>query len=386
VLKEFLTGNESAAWAARLARAQYIPAYPITPQTEIIETLAEWVSDGLVNTDYCPMDSEHSVMSAAVGASATGVRVFTATSSQGLELMHEMMYIASGLRLPIVMANCSRGLSAPIVLLCDHNDYLGLRDTGWIMINAQNNQEALDSLIMAYKVSENKEVLLPSVVNMDGYVLSYTMEPTIVPEQSKIDRFLPRYRPSHAFFDFDKPIVQGPAVLQSEDYTRFRKQVHKAQLNAKHVIEKVCSDWRRMTDRHYGLIEKHRMEDAEIAIVTQGSISTTARAEVDEMRKKGMKVGLLRLRVMRPLPKEEIRSALKDMRGVAVVDKNLAPGLGGIAHSEIRDCLYDIEEQPIMSSFVMGLGGKAEEMKQFAQIVDMLKKDMKDRKGRVRFV
>jgi len=386
VLKDFLTGNEAVAWAARLSRARYIPNYPISPQTEIIETLAQWHADGNLEADFCPMDSEHSVMSAAIGASATGVRVFTASSSQGIELMHEMLYIAAGLRLPIVMVNCSRGLSAPITLLCDHNDYLGMRDTGWIMVNTQNNQEALDSTIMAFKISENKDVLLPSVVNLDGYVLSYTMEPTIVPEQGVVDRFLPSYRPTHAFFDPKQPMVQGIAVLDGVNYTHFRKQVHKAQLNAKRVMEKVCSDWRKTTGRHYGMIEKYEMEDAEMAIVTQGSVSTTAKAEVQEMRRKGMKIGLLRLRVMRPLPKEEIRNALKDMKGVAVVDKNLAPGLGGIANSEIRDCLYDIEEQPIMSSFVMGLGGKPEEMKQFAQIIDMLKKDMIDKRGRVRFV
>ena len=385
-MKEFLTGNEAAAWAARLSRAQYIPNYPITPQTEIIETLAQWHADGQLHAIFSPMDSEHSVMSAAIGGSATGVRVFTATASQGLELMHEMMYIASGMRLPIVMVNCSRGLSAPITLLCDNNDYLGLRDTGWIMVNAKNNQEALDSTIMAYKISENKEVLLPSVVNLDGYTLSYTMEPTIIPEQKQVDRFLPPYNPTHAFLDTDQPMVQGTSVLNPEDYTYFRKQLHKAQLNAKHVIEKTCSDWRKLTGRHYGLIEKYQMEDARMAIVTQGSISTTAQAEVNEMRKKGIKVGLLRLRVIRPLPKDEIKNALKDMEGVAIIDKNLAPGLGGITHSEIRDCLYDIEEQPIMSSFVMGLGGKMEEMKQFAQIIDMLKKDMKAKKGSVRFV
>jgi pyruvate ferredoxin oxidoreductase alpha subunit len=384
--KEFFTGNEAVAWAARLARAQYIPNYPITPQTEIIETLAQWHADGLLHADFCKMDSEHSVLSAAVGASATGARVFTATSSQGLELMHEMLYIASGLRLPIVMANCSRGLSAPITLLCDHNDYVGMRDTGWIMINAQNNQEALDSTIMAFKISEDKNVLLPSVVNLDGYVLSYTMEPTLVPTQKTVDRFLPGYKPTHAFLDTDRPMVQGVAVLNPDDYTYFRKQVHKAQLNAKETIERTCRDWEKLTGRQYGLIEKYRMDDAELAIVAQGSISTTAKAEVIEMRKRGIKVGLLRLRVMRPLPKDEIRNALKNMRGVAVVDKNIGPGLGGIAHSEIRDCLYDIEEQPIMSSFIMGLGGKAEEMKQFAQIIDVLKQDIKEKRGRVRFV
>lgn len=385
-MKDFLTGNEAVAWAAKLSRAQFIPNYPITPQTEIIETLAQWHADGHLEADFCPMDSEHSVMSAAIGASATGVRVFTASSSQGLELMHEMLYIASGLRLPIVMVNCSRGLSAPITLLCDHNDYLSMRDSGWIMVNAQNNQEAIDSTIMAFKISEDKDVLLPSVVNMDGYVLSYTMEPTIVPDQEMVDRFLPPYRPKHAFFDPKQPMVQGVAVLDGFNYTHFRKQVHKAQLNAKHVIERTCREWAKATGRHYGMVERYRMDDAEMAIVTQGSVSTTAKAEVEEMRGKGMKVGLLRLRVMRPLPKEEIRSALKDMKGVAVVDKNLAPGVGGIVHSEVRDCLYDIEEQPIMSSFVMGLGGKPEEMKQFAQIIEMLKKDMKDKQGRVRFV
>ena len=385
-MREFFTGNEAAAWAARLARAQYIPCYPITPQTEIIETLAQWLADGLMDADFCSMDSEHSVLSAAIGASAAGARVFTATSSQGLELMHEMLYIASGLRLPIVMANCSRGLSAPITLLPDHNDYLSVRDTGWIMMNAQNNQEVLDSMVMAFKISEDKNVLLPSLVNLDGFILSYTMEPTIVPEQSMVDKFLPPYRPTHAFFDPERPMVQGVAVLNPDDYTYFRKQLHKAQLNAKEVIERVCGEWKKLTGRHYGLVEEFMMEGADMALVIQGSISTTAKEAVKDMRKKGTKIGLLRIRVFRPFPKQEIAKSLSKLDGVAVVDKNLAPGLGGIAHPEIKECLYDAKERPIVSSFVAGLGGKPESVKQFAEITDALKKDIKDKRGRIRFV
>lgn len=374
--KEVMSGNEAAAWAARLARAEFIPAYPITPQTECIETIAQWIADGEFNTDFCSMDSEHSVMSAAIAASATGVRVYTATSSQGLELMHEVLYIAAGLRLPIVMNNMSRGLSAPITLWSDHNDFLSMRDTGWVMFHAADNQEVLDSTLMAFKIAEDRRVLLPVVVNMDGYVLSYTSEPVELPTQAVINAFLGKYDPSHAFFKPNKPLVQGPAVLTGEDYTYFRYQHHKASLNAKSITAEVCRQWKKITGREYGLVDTFKTEDADVILVTQGSISTTAKAAILEMRKRGKKVGLLRLRMIRPLPRSEIAAALKNADAVAAIDKNIAPGLGGIMYPEIKMCAPDTH----ISGFVLGLGGKPESIKQFEQIYERAKQDARAKK------
>lgn len=355
-------------------------------ETEIIETLAQWIADGDIHTEFMPMESEHSVMSAAIGASATGARVFTATSSQGLELMHEVMYIASGMRLPIVMANCSRGLSAPVNLMCDHNDFLGLRDCGWLMFHAQNNQEVLDSIVMAYKISENDKVLLPSVINLDGFVLSYTMEPLFLPSQKDVDSFLPKYNPTHVYFDVKKPMVQGVATMNPNDYMKFKEQQHAAMLNAEKRITDVCKEWKKLTGRQYNLVEKYLTDDAKYILVTQGSMSTSAKAEIDLMREKGEKIGLLRLRVIRPLPRLEILNALENAKGVAVVDKNLSPGLGGIMYSELNDNMYDLAERPVVSSFIMGLGGKPEELGQFSKIIDVLKKDVQKKKGAIRFV
>jgi pyruvate ferredoxin oxidoreductase alpha subunit len=331
------------------------------------------------------MDSEHSVMSAAVGASAAGSRVFTATSSQGLLLMQEMLYIASGLRLPIVMANVSRGISAPITLWSDHNDFLSMLNTGWIMFHAQDNQEVLDSLIMAYKISEDKNVLLPSVVNMDGYVLSYTDEPVIVPEQGAVDKFLGKYEPDHAFFKPGRPLIQGSAVLNGRDYTYFRKQHTKACHNALDVAKKVCKQWKRATNHDYGLTESFMLKDAEVALVTQGSISTTAKAAVMQMRKVGIKAGLLRLRLIRPFPEEEVAAALKHVKAVAVVDKNVSPGKGGIMYPEIKAALYDFNG-PIVSGFITGLGGSPESPQLFSKIVDYAYDDIQSGKGGIRFV
>jgi pyruvate ferredoxin oxidoreductase alpha subunit len=375
--KEIMTGNTAAAWAARLAKPDFIPVYPITPQTEIIETIAYWLANGEFETEYVTLDSEHSVMSAAIGGAAAGGRIFTATSSQGLELMHEMMYIASGLRLPIVLSNVSRGLSAPITLWADHNDFLSLRDCSWVMFHAQNNQEVLDSLLMAYKISEDPNVLLPSVVNMDGYVLSYTEEPTILPAQQDVNKFLGKYKPKHAFFDSKEPMIQGSAVLFPEDYTYFKRQMHKAQLNAFDVIKKVCRQWQSLTGRRYDFIDTYRLDDADVVLVTQGSMSTTAKAEIADLRKKGIKVGLLRLRLIRPFPRKEIRDALNGIPAVGVVDKNIAPGMGGIMYPEIKDCLYDLKTQPSVSNFITGLGGAPETKDMFRHMIEQTQRDAK---------
>ncbi|MFH0986935.1 MAG: transketolase C-terminal domain-containing protein [Candidatus Micrarchaeota archaeon] len=381
-----MTGNAAAAWGARLAKAEVIPCYPITPQTEIIETLAKWKAEGSLGAEFVQMDSEHSVMSAAVGASATGARVFTATSSQGLLLMYEMLFIASGLRLPIVMANCSRALSAPISLWCDHNDFLTMKPSSWLMFHAQNNQEVIDSVLMAYKIAENENVLLPAVVNMDGYVLSFTSEPTELPDQADINKFLGKYSPEHAFFKPGKPMIQGSAIMKPHDYTFFKEQVMKAQDNALELIPKVCKEWEEITGRKYGLIDAYRLEDAEIALVTQGSISTTARQAVDDLRKKGTKAGLLRLRVIRPFPHEEIAKALKKAHGVAVIDKNIEPGMGGSMFPEIRSALYDLAHPPIVSNFIVGLGGNPESMHLFEEAVKETQRDVKKGEGTTRLM
>ncbi|HIH86662.1 MAG TPA: pyruvate synthase, partial [Methanosarcinales archaeon] len=273
-----VTGNEAAAWGARLARANYIPNFPITPQTECIETLARWSADGeLPGTYFDRMESEHSVMSAAVGAAAVGSRVFTATSSQGLLLMHEVLYIAAGMRLPIVMANISRGLSAPVTLWSDHNDFLDQRDSGWLMFHAENNQEVLDMVLQAYRIAEDPRVLLPAMVNMDGYVLSFTDEPITIPSPEQVEEFLPEYDPAHTIAK-NRPVTVGPPVL--DEYSIFRAQNHVASRNALDVIEELQDDFEKIFGRRYNLVDEFMLEDADLVLVTQGSMSTTAKAAI----------------------------------------------------------------------------------------------------------
>ena len=376
--KTLLDGNAAAAWGARLSRVQVVPNFPITPQTELIETLAEWKAQGLWKGEFLRMDSEHSVMSAAVAASATGARVFSGSSSQGLLLMHEMLYVASGMRLPIVMINVSRGLSAPITLWADHNDILDQRDSGWLMFFCENNQEVLDSVIQAFKVCENSNVLLPAFINMEGFILSYTREPTQIPSQRMVDRFLPKYRPK-VFLDPKKPMALGVGVMK--EYSYFRSQVHLAQKNALKVIKDVQREWKRKTRRGYDVVERFMMDRAEVAIVTMGSISSIAKAAVRKMREKGKRVGLLRIRVFRPFPAEDIRKALSGVKAVAVVDQNIAPGSGGIVYPEIKACLYG-ERIPV-NSFIVGLGGKHMSRKEFETICEETLKTARTKKEKI---
>jgi pyruvate ferredoxin oxidoreductase alpha subunit len=385
-MKKLITGGKTAAWGARLSKADFVPNFPVTPQSEIIEDLSEWSSKGDIDLDFCPMESEHSVMSAAVAASATGVRVFTATSSQGLLLMHEVLYIASGMRLPIVMANISRGLSAPITLWSDHNDFLDQRDSGWIMLHAENNQEVLDTIIQAYRIAEDSRVLLPVMVNMDGFLLSHTEEVVDIPKQRDVDRFLPKYNPKHAYFNPLRPMIQGGAVLDSKEYTFFKEQQHKASLNALDVTKKVCRSYKSYFKRKYGLIEKYKLDDAKLVLITQGSSSTVAKGAIDDMRTKGVEVGLLRLRLVRPFPKKEVLKALEGKVGIAVVDQNLSFGSGGIMYPEIKSVLYGSGSKAIISNFITGLGGKFVKKRTFYDITQKLTKDVKRKKSRVEFI
>ena len=361
--KTLMDGNEAAAWGARLSRVQVVPNFPVTPQTEIIEKLAEWSSQGAWKGKFLPMESEHSVLSAAVASSATGARTFTGSSSQGLLLMHEVMYIASGMRLPIVMMNVSRALSAPITLWSDHGDFLDQRDSGWLMFACERNQEILDTAIQAFKISEDVNVMLPSLINLDGFILSYTREPTEIPDQSKVDSFLPRFKPK-VCLDPKKPMALGIGVMK--EYSYFRSQSHLAQKNALKVIKDVQDKFGRKFGRRYQVVEPYMMDGAKAAIVTMGANTTIARAAVKALRKKGKKIGLVRLRLIRPFPEDDLRKALSGLSAVGVVDQNLAPGKGGIMHTEIKAAMTG-RRIPV-SSFIISLGGKHISRQEFETI------------------
>ncbi|UCG95884.1 MAG: pyruvate ferredoxin oxidoreductase [archaeon] len=322
------------------------------------------------------VEGEHSVMSACIGSQASGVRTFTASSSQGTLYMHEVMYVAAGMRLPIVMVNVSRGLSAPITLWTDENDILAMRDAGWLIFFSQNNQEVLDTIIQAYKICENEDVLLPALVNMEGFIHSFTREPVEIPDRFEVAKFLPKYRPK-VVLDPKEPMCQGVGAM-GRNYMEFRAQHHKAQLNSKKKIEEVGKEFGKKFGRNYGLLEEYRMNDAKFAFVSTGAISTTVKETVNRLRERGEKVGLLRLRTYRPFPEEEIKKALEDVKKVAVIDNNVAPGYGGIVFPEIKAALYDNEA--LVSDFIVSLGGTHTGLKDFLEIYEKMSLENKPKR------
>lgn len=355
-----LDGNTAAAWGARLSRVKVVPNFPITPQTEIIEIIAKWKAEGEWNVEFIPLDGEHSVLSAAVASQATGARTFTASSSQGLLLMTEIHYVASGMRLPLVMVNCSRGLAAPITLWSDNCDILSLRDSGWLMFFAKNNQEVIDLIIQSYKITEDRNVLLPAIINMEGFILSYTREPTIIPDQKNTDKFLPEYEPK-TILDVEKPMSLG--IPSMHEYMYFKSQQHKAQLNSLETIKKVFKEFNKRFKRKYDLIETYKTEDAEIIFVCIGSLSTTIQASIDNLRKQKIKAGMVRLLCYRPFPKKEIVNALKNCENIVVIDNDISLGLGGIVYHEVSSIL-----NKKISSIIVSLGGKSVGKKDFEDI------------------
>ena len=369
-VKELLTGNVAAAWGVRLADVDYVPAFPITPQTEIIETLSQWYDEGLMKGKFITMDSEHSMVTAAGAASAAGIRVFTATSSQGLLYAFEVLYTVAGWRVPLVMVNVSRALSSPITLEPDHNDILSARDCGFLQIHTETCQEVLDSILMSYRIAEDKRVSLPVLVNMDGYYLSFTREPVEIPDKEKVAEFLPAYRPSHAFFQASHPMAQGIAVLGGAIYSYFKYQMQIASMNALEVHKEAAEDFNNIFGRRYAAIEKYKMDDAEYVIVMSNAFATKGKSAVDRFRDKGYKIGLLRLRLVRPFPSEEITEALRGRRGVAVIDQNISIGSGGIFFTEIGALLCNETKRPVILSFVGGLGGKDISMVEFRKVLD----------------
>ncbi len=370
--REMLTGNKAAAWGVRLSEIDYVPAYPITPQTEIIETLAGWISEGLMETRFVTMDSEHSMITAAGAASAAGARAFCATSSQGLLYGFEMLYTVAGWRVPLVMINVSRGLSSPITLEPDHNDILAARDSGFLQIHCETCQEVLDSVIMAYRLAEDERVLLPVMVNMDGFYLSFTREPVTIPDLNAVREFLPPYRPEHAFFKASTPMAQGVAVLGGAGYSYFKYQMHLASQKALEVYREVSEEFESILGRRYGPVEGYMLEDADYVLVMAGSFSTLGKKAVKEARGKGIKAGLLRLRLFRPFPGEEVRRALEGKRGAVVVDQNISVGMGGIIHSEVAGALCNMRDGPHLLSFIGGLGGKNISPREFEFIFDQM--------------
>jgi len=377
MVKEMLTGNLAAAWGARLAEVDYVPAFPITPQTEIIEALSKWINNGVMDAKFTNMDSEHSMITAAGTAAATGARVFSATSSQGLLYGFEMLYNIAGWRVPLVLINVSRAVSAPITLEPDHNDILSTRDTGIIQIHVENCQEILDTILMAYRISEDERVLLPILINMDGFYLSFTREPVLLPDQNEIRKFLPEYHPKHAFFKASKPMAQGVAVLGGSAYSYFKYQLHLASLNAIEVYNEVANDFKEIFGRSYPAVEAFMMEDAEYVLVMSNSFTVKGKAAIKSFREKGLKVGLLRLRLIRPFPKSELKLLLNGKNAVAIIDQNISPGSGGILYNDVASALYHENHRPdVLLSFIGGLGGKDISLTEFNYIIDEMKKSV----------
>jgi pyruvate ferredoxin oxidoreductase alpha subunit len=367
-----LTGNAAAAWGARLADVDYVPAFPITPQTEIIEMLAGWTASGAMAARFVTLDSEHSMLTAAGAAAATGARVFTATSSQGLLHGFELLYTVAGWRVPLVLVNVSRALAAPITLEADHNDVLAARDSGFLQIHAETCQEVLDSVLMAYRIAEDPRVLLPVIVNLDGFSLSFTREPVEVPAAEAAAAYVGTYQPRHAFVRGSHPMAQGVAVLGGATYSWFRYQMQRAAENALAVHEEAAGAFAAAFGRRWGLVDADRMDDAEAALVMSNASASRGRAAVDRARARGVRAGLLRLRVLRPFPRDAVRAALAGCRAVAVVDQNLSVGAGGITVAEVAHALYDAPARPVLLSVVGGLGGKDVSEAELDRVVDDL--------------
>ena len=353
-MEKVIMGNHAVSYGVQLARAQVIAAYPITPQTQIVEMLSEFCADGRLDAKFIKVESEHSVMAAVVGASMAGARAFTATSSHGLGLMHEVLHWAAGGRLPIVMANVNRTMGPGWNVWTEQTDSLAQRDTGWMQFYCETNQEALDTVIQGFKIAET--VLLPVMIVLDAFVLSHTMEPVDIPDQATVDSFLPPYNPKFTLDPSDPHAFYG--LVTPEHYMELRHKMHQAMQKAVEVTRQVGAEFGEVFGRPYDVVEKYRIDGAEIVLVTSGSITSTARVVVDEWRADGQKVGLLKMRMFRPFPFEAVREALAGARKVAVIDRNISQGHGGIFAAEIRAALYGTSHQPVLFPFIIGLGGR----------------------------
>jgi pyruvate ferredoxin oxidoreductase alpha subunit len=382
--KMALNGDEAVAYAAKQSDVDVVAAYPITPQTIIVERFSEYVANGEVQTEFICTESEHSALTACLAASATGARTFTASASAGLALMHEMLFVTSGCRAPVVMAIANRALSAPLNIHGDQSDSMAERDSGWIQVYVENSQEAYDSIIQAFRIAEDVGVLLPIIVGLDGFTLSHSLENVEVLEDDAVKQFvgvrqlpdvLTHEGKSAPFrLDPDNPMTMGPIAFPNY-YFEFKRQQEEAMKNALELIQKVNSDYARISGRSYGngLVDAYRLEDAEVAAVCVGSTAGTLKAVVDELRQEGIKAGLLRLRTFRPLPVEELRSRLENVKALAVMDKSMSfGGDGGAVCVEVRHVLYDAKAHPYVVNYIYGLGGRDSSPRELRRIYEDL--------------
>jgi len=357
-IKERISGNEAIAIALRQIEPDVMPAFPITPSTEIPQYFSKYVADGKVRTEFIPVESEHSSMSAAIGAQAAGARTVTATSSCGLALMWEMLYVAASNRLPITMAVVNRALSGPININADHSDSMGARDSGWIQIYSENNQEAYDNFIQGIRIGEHKDVQLPVMICQDGFITSHAVENIELIEDEKVKEFVGEYNPEHYLLNPNGTMAIGPYDT-SAYYIEHKRLQAQAMIDAEKVILEVAEEFEKMTGRKYGLFEEYELEDAEYAIVVINSTAGTAKAAINKLRQEGKKVGLLKIRVFRPFPAAKIAEALKNTKAIAVMDRSEGfSACGGPVFAEVRSAMYDVKNAPKIVNYVYGLGGR----------------------------
>jgi 2-oxoisovalerate ferredoxin oxidoreductase alpha subunit len=356
--KKVITGNYTASYGALLCRAEVVPAYPITPQTSIVEKIAEFVSTGEMEAQYIKVESEHSAMAACISAALTGVRTFTATSAHGLVLMHEMLHWAAGARTPVVMANVNRALAPPWSVWADHTDSMSQRDTGWMQFYCSSNQEVLDTIILAYRVCEQPDIMLPAMINLDAFILSHTSEVVDVPDREEVDAFLPQFDPEH-ILDVDNPKSFGTLAFPHSWYMEWRYKIqHAHDLAAKRIVEESKAFEKHFGRPWGGLIEEYRSRDAEVILVTMATIASTTKDVVDALRDQGKKVGLVRLKVVRPFPRMELREALGHAKAVGVADRSHTFGLEGPLFTEVKAALYGNDRWPPIVGFTVGIGGR----------------------------
>lgn len=352
------TGDEITAYAMKQVEPDVVAAYPITPQTEIVMNFSQYVADGKVSTEMIPVESEHSAMSACVGAAASGARTMTATSANGLALMWEILYIAASTRLPIIMPVVNRALSAPINIHCDHSDSMGARDSGWIQIYCENAQEVYESIILAVKIGEHPDLQLPVMVCQDGFITSHAVEGIELFDDKAVKDFIGEYKPRFSLLDIDKPVTVGPLDLQ-DFYFEHKRQQSEAMKNALLAIPKVFKEFEKTFGKRHNFADGYRLDDAEVAVCVLSSTAGTVRGVVDTLRNKGVKAGLLKPRFFRPFPRDVIVKSLSHLKAVAVLDRSESfSGEGGPLFSEIKSALYEEKNRPFVVNYIYGLGGR----------------------------
>ncbi len=372
-----MTGNEAVAVGVKLARVGFVSAYPITPQTTIVEKLAEMVANDDLDAKYIEVESEHSAMAAVFASELAGVRSYTATSSHGLLYMHEMLHWTAGQRLPVVMSVVNRALGPPWNIWSEQTDTMNQKDTGWMQVYCESNQEALDTILMGYRIAESQDVMLPLMSMEDAFILSHTSEPVIIPEQEKVDEFLPKLDLKFRI-DLKNPMGYGSYTPPDGPFMELKKDLMESMKNSREVIQKVTGDFARTFDRDYsGLIEQYRMDDAKYALIASGTLASTGKYVVNQLRDEGEKVGLIRLRFFRPFPDEEILSAVSNLESVGVLDRSISLAANGFTATEVRSALYGKSDIPV-TGFTAGLGGRDVRIDDF---LDMFKTTKKGKGG-----